>query len=222
MAARYAGVAEPYDDLLQVASLALVMADDRFDPTRGTPFLGFAKPTILGELKRHFRDKTWTIRAPRSLHDLLGRIDRASEELSAETGRPPTVEVLARRLEVDADEVLEALELQYNRRPISLDAPPPGEEEGTAEEWIGRSDDSFTTVEDRAELRSLLPGLDAREAMILRLRFVEELPQTRIAELIGCSQMQVSRLLRRALERLREEAEAADGDGRSRPPARRT
>jgi len=209
MASRYAGVSEPYDDLFQVASLGLLNAIDRFDASRGTPFAGFAKPTILGELKRHFRDKVWTVRVPRSIHDRMGEVERATEKLTLELRRPPSVEELAAEVGIDAAEVLEILEAQHNRRPLSLDAPPSGEDpdESSGAEWVGRPDGNFDLVEDRVAVQAALPSLGEREREVLRLRFVEELPQTEIALRIGCSQMHISRLLRRALDRLREEAE---------------
>jgi RNA polymerase sigma-B factor len=209
MASRYAGVSEPFDDLLQVASLGLVNAVDRFDSTRGTPFAGFAKPTILGELKRHFRDKVWTVRVPRSIHDRMGEVDRATEKLTLELHRPPRVDELAAEVGIEAAEVLEILEARHNRRPLSLDAPPNGEdpEDSSGGEWVGRPDGNFDLVEDRIAVEAVLPSLDEREREVLRLRFVEELPQTEIALRVGCSQMHISRLLRRALDKLREEAE---------------
>lgn len=211
MASRYAGVSEPYDDLLQVASLGLLNAVDRFDPSRGTPFPGFAKPTILGELKRYFRDKVWTVRVPRSVHDRMGEVEKATEKLTLELGRPPSVEELAEQVGIDAAEVLEVLEAQHNRRPLSLDAPPVGEDpaEASGAEWVGRPDGNFDLVEDRLAVEAVLPLLGAREREVLRLRFAEELPQTEIALRVGCSQMHVSRLLRRSLDKLREAAEGA-------------
>jgi RNA polymerase sigma-B factor len=212
VASRYAGVSEPYDDLVQVASLGLVKAIGRFDPSRGTPFAGFAKPTILGELKRHFRDRVWTIRVPRGIHDTMARVERATEELSAELSRPPSVEDLSRHLKIDPADVLEALEAGRNRRPLSLEAPVLAEDGGESAppEWVGREDPGYELVEDRLTLERVLPGLDAREREILRLRFIDELPQSRVAERIGCSQMQVSRRLNQTLERLRRMGE---GDG---------
>lgn len=209
MASRYAGVSEPYDDLLQVASLGLLNAVDRFDAGRGTPFAGFAKPTILGELKRYFRDKVWTVRVPRSVHDRMGEVEKATEKLTLELGRPPSVEELAEQVGITAAEVLEVLEAQHNRRPLSLDAPPVGEDadESSGAEWVGRPDGNFDLVEDRLAVESALPVLGEREREVLRLRFVEELPQTEIALRIGCSQMHISRLLRRSLTKLREAAE---------------
>jgi RNA polymerase sigma-B factor len=213
MASRYAGVSEPYDDLLQVASLGLLNAVDRFDASRGTPFAGFAKPTILGELKRHFRDKVWTVRVPRSVHDRMGEVEKATERLSLGLGRPPSVEELAEAVGIEPAEVLEVLEAKHNRRPLSLDAPPIGEdpEEASGAEWVGRPDGNFDLVEDRLAMASVLPVLGEREREVLRLRFAEELPQTEIAVRIGCSQMHVSRLLRRSLDKLREAAEEGDG-----------
>jgi RNA polymerase sigma-B factor len=210
MASRYSGVSEPYDDLLQVASLGLLGAIDRFDASRGTPFAGFAKPTILGELKRYFRDKVWTVRVPRSVHDRMAEVEKATEKLTLELRRPPSVEELSAEVEITTAEVLEILEAQHNRRPLSLDAPPIGEdpEDVSGAEWVGRPDGNFDLVDDRLAMESALPSLDEREREVLRLRFVEELPQTEIALRVGCSQMHVSRLLRRALDRLREEAEA--------------
>jgi RNA polymerase sigma-B factor len=214
MASRYAGVSEPYDDLLQVASLGLLNAVDRFDTSRGTPFAGFAKPTILGELKRHFRDKVWTVRVPRSVHDRMGEIEKATEKLTLEKGRPPSVEELAEQVGIEAAQVLEVLEAQHNRKPLSLDAPPVGEdpEDASGAEWVGRPDGNYDLVEDRIAMESVLPVLGEREREVLRLRFAEELPQTEIALRIGCSQMHISRLLRRSLDKLREAAEAGPAE----------
>jgi RNA polymerase sigma-B factor len=215
MAGRYAGVVEPYDDLVQVASLGLLNAIDRFDIDQGTPFLGFAKPTIMGELKRYFRDKVWTIRVPRALHDRMAAIERATEELTEELSRPPSPKQIADRLGIDCDDVLEALEARENRRPLALDRPLHRQDgdEGSASEWLGEVDADYELVEDRLTVEMVLPGLDEREREVLRLRFVEELPQSEIAARIGCSQMHISRLLRATLERMREEATA------ERPPA---
>jgi RNA polymerase sigma-B factor len=208
MARRYAGVVEPYDDLLQVASLGLLNAVDRFDATRGTPFAGFAKPTILGELKRYFRDKVWTIRVPRPIHDRLARIESATEELTEQLSRAPSAKELATKLTIGEGEVLEAQEAKENRRPLGLDAPIRGEEgdDASAPEWVGEVDGGYELVEDRMTLESVLPSLDARQREILRLRFIEDLPQARIAERVGCSQMHVSRLLRSTLERMRKDS----------------
>jgi RNA polymerase sigma-B factor len=207
MAKRYSGVVEPYDDLLQVASLGLLNAIDRFDASRGTPFAGFAKPTILGELKRYFRDKVWTIRVPRSIHDRMGRIESATEDLTEELSRPPSPKELAAKLGIDVGEVLEALAAHENRRPLGLDTPIRGDEgDESPPEWIGEVDGGYELIDDRLTLESVLPSLDDREREMLRLRFIEDLPQSKIAEQIGCSQMHVSRLLRGTLVRMREAA----------------
>jgi RNA polymerase sigma-B factor len=213
MASRYAGVSEPYDDLLQVASLGLLNAVDRFDASREIPFAGFAKPTILGELKRYFRDKVWTVRVPRSVHDRMGEVEKATEKLTLELGRPPSVEELAEQVGFEAADVLDVLEAKHNRRPLSLDAPAVGEDpdEASGAEWVGRPDGNFDLIEDRLAMEAVLPVLGDREREVLRLRFAEELPQTEIAVRVGCSQMHISRLLRRSLDKLRDAAGAETG-----------
>jgi RNA polymerase sigma-B factor len=207
LALRYRGASESFDDLLQVASLGLVNAIDRFDPDRGAPFTAFASPTILGELKRHFRDRVWTVRVPRGLHDRMAEVEKAIGELTVELQRSPSVPEIAERLEVDATDVLEVLEANHNRRPLSLDRPVGGEdsEESPAAEWVGDEDTGYELVEDKLALEGALPHLDERERLVLQLRFVEDLTQSQIAERIGHSQMHVSRILRRTLERIRAE-----------------
>jgi len=210
---RYRGASESFDDLLQVASLGLVNAIDRFDPSRGVPFTAFASPTILGELKRHFRDRVWTVRVPRSLHDRLAEVDKAVAALTRDLQRSPSVAEIAARLQIDESEVLEALEANHNRRPLSLDRPagPEDPEETSAAEWIGEEDEGYELVEGKAALEAALPGLDERERTVLRLRFVEDMTQSQIAERIGFSQMHVSRILRDTLRRIREEIEEEPG-----------
>ncbi|MBS1845844.1 MAG: SigB/SigF/SigG family RNA polymerase sigma factor [Actinobacteria bacterium] len=209
MAGRYAGVVEPYDDLAQVASVGLLNAIDRYDVSRGTPFIGFAKPTIMGELKRYFRDTVWTIRVPRVLHDRMAAIESATEDLTEALSRPPSPKEIAAHLSMDLNDVLETLAAEENRRPLGLEAHIQGEDgEGpTTPEWIGTVDDGYELVEDRLTVETVLPSLDEREREVLRLRFVEDLPQSKIAARIGCSQMHVSRLLRGTLARLREQTE---------------
>jgi RNA polymerase sigma-B factor len=213
MAGRYAGVVEPYDDLVQVASVGLLQAIDRFEPDRGTPFVGFAKPTIMGELKRYFRDKVWTIRVPRALHDRIAAIETATEELTEKLSRPPSPDEIATALGIEVELVLKTLVAQENRRPVGMDAPVQGDDgDGpAAPEWLGREDPNYDLVEDRMAVEAVLPSLDDREREVLRLRFVEDLPQAQIAARIGCSQMHVSRLLRTTLARLRERAEQGSG-----------
>ena len=213
LALRYRGASESFDDLLQVASLGLVNAIDRFEPDRGTPFTAFASPTILGELKRHFRDRVWTVRVPRGLHDRMAEVDKAISGLTVELQRSPSVGEIASKLDVDPGEVLEVLEANHNRRPLSLDRPVGGDdEESPASEWVGDEDEGFELVEDKLALEGALPHLDERERLVLQLRFVEDMTQSQIAERIGHSQMHVSRILRRTLERIRTEVAEQDAD----------
>ena len=194
-------------ELLQVASLALVNAVDRFDPDRGIPFSAFASPTILGELKRHFRDRAWTVRVPRGLHDRMAQVEKAITELTEKLQRSPSIGEIAERLDLEPTDVLEVLEANHNRRPLSLDRPTSRDEseEATPADWIGEEDKNFELVEGRVALDAALPHLDERERLVLRLRFVDDMTQSQIAEQIGHSQMHVSRILRRALERIREQ-----------------
>ncbi len=208
LALRYRGASESFDDLLQVANLGLINAVDRFDPERGIPFTAFASPTILGELKRHFRDRVWTVRVPRGLHDLMAEVDKAITELTKQLQRSPSVAEIAERLEVEQTDVLEVLEANHNRRPLSLDRPAGGAEDGdeaAPAEWVGAEDDGYELVEGRIALDAALPYLDERERLVLKLRFAEDMTQSQIAERIGHSQMHVSRILRRALARIREQ-----------------
>ncbi|MBS1886671.1 MAG: SigB/SigF/SigG family RNA polymerase sigma factor [Actinobacteria bacterium] len=213
LALRYRGASESFDDLLQVANLGLVNAVDRFDPARGTPFAAFASPTILGELKRHFRDRVWTVRVPRGLHDRMAEVEKVTAQLTVELQRSPSVPEIAAKLEIDPGEVLEVLEANHNRRPLSLDRPVGGEEdESPASEWVGDEDEGYELIDDKLALEGVLPQLDDRERLILRLRFVEDMTQSQIADQIGHSQMHVSRILRRTLERIREEVAEQDGE----------
>ncbi|HEY5814833.1 MAG TPA: SigB/SigF/SigG family RNA polymerase sigma factor [Solirubrobacterales bacterium] len=207
LALRYRGASESFDDLLQVANLGLLNAVDRFDPERGIPFTAFASPTILGELKRHFRDRVWTVRVPRGLHDRMAEVDKAITDLTKELQRSPSVGEIAKRLELEQTDVLEVMEANHNRRPLSLDRPagPEDSEESPPTEWIGEEDEAYELVEGRIALDAALPYLDERERLVLRLRFAEDMTQSQIAERIGHSQMHVSRILRRALARIREQ-----------------
>ncbi len=209
LALRYRGASESLDDLIQVANLGLVNAVDRFDPSRGTPFAAFAAPTILGELKRHFRDRVWIVRVPRGLHDRIAEVDKAVAELSRTEQRSPSVREIAERLGVPELDVLEVLEANQNRRTLSLDRPAGGEEsEDPMSEWIGSDDEGYELIDSRLSLEEAIPHLDDRERLILKLRFAEDMTQSEIAERIGCSQMHVSRILRRTLARVRKRIEA--------------
>ena len=210
LALRYRGGTEQIEDLVQVANLGLVQAIDRFDPDRGAAFKSFAAPTILGELKRHFRDRVWNLRLPRGLQERILKLEGVTSELTAELERSPTVSELAKALEVDEIEVLEAFEALQTRRTLSFDQPVAvvgTPDEGTVGDQVGRDDPRFEGVEDRAAVEASLPGLTEREVLALRLRFVEEMTQSQIAERLGCSQVHVSRILRGALQRLRENAD---------------
>lgn len=211
LAGRYRFGSEPYDDLKQVAQLALLKAVDRYDPTRGIPFTGFATPTILGELKRHFRDRTWAVRVPRGTHDLLMEVEKATAKLTVELQRSPSVAEIAERLAVEPIEVLEALEADGNRKPLSFDVGTDDEEEGsTLGELFGEEDTGFDLAEHRCAIAAVIGDLDDRERELLRLRFEEDMTQSEISEILGVSQMQVSRLLRRILAKVRARAGETD------------
>jgi RNA polymerase sigma-B factor len=191
---------------MQVASLGLVKAVDRFDTERGTAFSSFAVPTILGELKRYFRDLGWSVHVPRGAQELALKVEEAQQQLTTKTGRPPSVQDLALYLEMSIEDVLEALETASAHHSTSLDAPrEDGEEEsGSLADAFGQEDDRYEMIDASVTIAAAARQLSARERRVLVLRFVEDLTQTQIAEQIGVSQMQVSRILRRALSRLRE------------------
>jgi RNA polymerase sigma-B factor len=206
LAARYQRPDEPFDDVFQVACYGLVKAVDRFDVERGVAFSSYAVPTITGEIKRHFRDRTWAVRVPRDLQDLALRVDRVIGELTRQLTRPPTVEEVARAIDREPEEVLEAMEASSAYRATSLDTPRSsgGDDDGeTLGEAVGTTDDGFARAEQRALLDALLRSLTKREREVVRLRFEEDLTQAEIGAHIGVSQMQVSRVLRQAIARLR-------------------
>lgn len=213
LALRYSDGIEPLDDLVQVASLGLIKAIDRFDPERGVSFTTFAVPTILGELRRHFRDRGWAIHVPRDLKEASLRVSRA---LAGHGGRSPTPAQLAQETGLSVEAVLEALEVAGAQRALSLDAPIGTEEDGSSAtllDQLGDADDDLDRARDRATIARLTHVLDERDREILRLRFEEDLTQSEIGAHIGVSQMQVSRLIRAALARMRAAAgETAVGD----------
>jgi RNA polymerase sigma-B factor len=204
LAHRYRGAHEPIEDLFQVASLGLVKAVDRFDLSRGTAFSSFAVPTILGELKRYFRDCGWSVHVPRGAQEQALKVEEAQQTLTTKRGRPPTVPELAEYLELGMQEVLEGLETAGAHHAASLDAPHTDEEGGTGTlgSLFGAEDDRYRLVEDGLTITAAARQLPLHERRVLQLRFLEDLTQTQIAERIGVSQMQVSRILRRALSRL--------------------
>jgi len=207
LARRFSNRGEPLDDLVQVASVGLLKAVDRFDPQRGVEFSTYATHTIVGELKRHFRDKGWAVRAPRRMQELYLRLGGIMGTLSQDLGRSPTIAELATEAEVSEEEVLEALEAGQAYRFASLDAPTPGEDD-TLGAHLGAEDPQMAGAEHRAALSPLLATLPRREQTILHLRFFESLTQSEIAGRLGISQMHVSRLLARSLAQLRSAAEA--------------
>jgi RNA polymerase sigma-B factor len=211
LARRYAGRGEPTDDLVQTASLGLVKAIDRFDADRGIEFAGFAIPTIVGEIKRHFRDHTWSVRVPRRLQESRLAITTANAALSHTLGRSPTVADIATHLGVSEEDVLDGLEGTRAYRATSLSTPV-GDADGATElgDMLGSVDPEFELTENRLALGPALGLLDDRERRILTLRFYGNLTQTQIAEQVGISQMHVSRLITQALATLRSHLEDSD------------
>jgi RNA polymerase sigma-B factor len=205
LARRYVPSSEPYEDLVQVASLGLVKAVERFDPSRGFAFTSFAVPTIVGELKLYFRDSGWALHVDRGAQERARKVIDAQQRISAATGHAPTVGELAQYLEVSDEEILDGLQTAEAYDAVSLDAPLQGDDgTSTRLESIGDDDGSLELIDDQATIFAAAKHLPQREREILFLRFGEDLTQTEIAERVGVSQMQVSRLLRKSLERLRE------------------
>jgi RNA polymerase sigma-B factor len=204
LARRYKHTSEPFEDLLQVASLALLKAIDRYDPELGHSFKAFAVPTILGEMRRYFRDCAWALHVPRAAKEQARMVRDALEGLRRKHGRAPTVNQLAEFLELNAEQVLDALAAMEAYETSPLDARRPGTEDDgvTYAEALGEEDERYELIECDVAVRSALAEIAPRERQILRLRFVEDLTQSEIAERVGVSQMQVSRLLHRSLDRL--------------------
>lgn len=209
IANRYSGRGEPVDDLVQAGMVGLIKAVDRFDPSFGVELTSFAAPTILGEIRRHFRDRTWIVRPPRAVQEARAAVNATIESFSAEHGRSPSVREIATALDLPVDEVLDALAAGGARHPETLSSP--DESSGAAE--VAIEDPSFERVEASATLSELLPAIGARERRILQLRFHDGLTQSQIGARMGISQMHVSRLLRRALADLRERSERQADDG---------
>lgn len=219
LARRYQRAEEPLEDLVQVACLGLIKAIDRFDHQREVVFSSYAVPTILGELKRHFRDRTWSVRVPRDLQELALRVDRAVSRLSVGKRRSPSIGEIAEAVDATEEQVLEALEAAGAYRAGSLDAPRPAQDATSGEslaDTLGEEESGFRRAEDRATLEPLLARISTRERVVLELRFGQDLTQAEIGERIGVSQMQVSRLIRQALVRLR--AGLDEAEPRQRPP----
>jgi RNA polymerase sigma-B factor len=215
LARRYANRGEQLEDLVQVGSIGLIKAIDRFDAERGVELTTYATPNIIGEIKRHFRDKGWSVRVPRGLQELNVRLSQILERLTVELERSPTIPELAEAAGVTEEEVLEALESGQAYTAVSLSAPFGQGEEGELDplETLGEVEHEYAVSEDRAVLEPGLDVLDERERVILHLRFWDGLTQSQIAARVGISQMHVSRLIRRALAKVREEIDAGRPTG---------
>jgi RNA polymerase sigma-B factor len=214
LARRFSNRGEPLEDLVQVGTIGLIKAIDRFDPSRGIPLAGLATPTILGEIRRHFRDRTGAVHVPRGVSENRVRVAAAVDELTAARGRSPSVRDIADETGISEDDVLDALFAGSARRTVPLEGPGIDEDQPAAQ--VGALDEGFEMAEERADLAEGLAALPARERTILHLRFHEDLTQSEIAQRVGISQMHVSRLIRRSLAMLRDSApapEAADEPG---------
>ncbi len=213
LARRFSNRGVALDDLVQVASLGLVKAVERFDPDRGLEFSTFATPTIVGELKRPFRDKGWSVRVPRRVQELHVEINTLVGELTQRLGRSPTIAELAGMASTSEEEVLEAMEAAQAYRSASIDAPTGGGDDDTRglAAQLGDEDVNLFEAENRLLIADLLTTLPKREQLMLRLRFFEGMTQSQIADRLGISQMHVSRLLAKSLGQLRDRVEHADG-----------
>ncbi|MEU3012926.1 RNA polymerase sigma factor SigF [Nocardia asteroides] len=208
IARKFSGRGEPFDDLSQVARVGLVHAVDRFDLSRGSNFLSFAVPTIMGEVRRYFRDNTWAMRVPRRVKETHLRIGAAVDQLSQRLGRSPTAKEIAAELDVDPDEVTQAVIAGNAYQPTSIDAASVGRDsDASLLDTLGEEEAQFDRVEEYIAVRPLLAGLPERERRILTMRFFESMTQTQIAAQLGISQMHVSRILAKTLARLRELSE---------------
>src|SRR5690349_12706859 len=205
LARRYAGRGEALDDIEQVGAIGLIKAIDRYELSREVALTTYATPNVVGEIKRHFRDKGWAIRVPRALQELNGKMGPTIERLTAKLGRSPTINEIAQEFETSPEQVLEAMEAGSAYAPQSLSVGPDADGELDPMETIGSEDVEFERTDERTSLEPALAALPDREQLILKLRFEEGLTQTQIAEQIGISQMHVSRLIRRSLERMRSQ-----------------
>jgi RNA polymerase sigma-B factor len=219
LARRYSYRGEQLEDLVQIGAIGLIKAIDRFDLDRGVELTTYATPNIIGEIKRHFRDKGWSVRVPRGLQELNVQLSRLIEQLTVQLGRSPTISELAKAASVEEEEVLEALESGRAYSSLSLSSGGGQDEDGDLDplESIGEIEHEYEVSEDRAVLEPGFRVLDERERRILHLRFFKCLTQSQIAAQVGISQMHVSRLIRRSLEKIREEI-AAEEDGSAPAP----
>jgi RNA polymerase sigma-B factor len=205
LARRYAGRGEALEDIEQVGAIGLIKAIDRYELSREVALTTYATPNVVGEIKRHFRDKGWAIRVPRALQELNGKMGPTIESLTSRLGRSPSIAEIAAEFETSPEQVLEAMEAGSAYAPVSLSAGPTSEGELDPLETIGDVDEEFDRTDDRTSLEPALAALPEREQEILRMRFEDGLTQTQIADQVGISQMHVSRLIRRSLERMRKQ-----------------
>lgn len=210
LAAKFANRGEPLEDLVQVGTIGLIKAIDRFDISRGLEFTTYATPTILGEIKRHFRDKGWSVRVPRRLQELSAKVNRATDDLTGELQRSPTIDEIADYLEVSSDEVLEAMESGQAYTSVPLETSSSDDDNNLSViDRMGQDDPELTATDDRIMLQRLLDEFTPKEQEVVRLRFYDGLTQAEIAERLDISQVQVSRLLRRTLKRMHEKLTAS-------------
>ena len=206
LARRFEGRGEPLEDLVQAGMVGLIKAVDRFELSRGLEFTTYAVPNVIGEIKRHFRDRTWAVRVPRALQELTVRLPGERERLTRLLGREPTIAELAESLAVEPEQLLEAVEAGRAYKAISLTAPAPGSEDETESggilDQLGDDDPAYEHCDNKLALRAGIHRLDDRERHVLLLRFARELTQSQIAAQLGYSQMHISRILRRALDKL--------------------
>ena len=206
LANKFKNRGEPIDDLMQVGYLGLLKAIDRFDPARGLEFTTYATPTIMGEIKRHFRDKGWSVRVPRRLQELSAKVNQATDELTTELQRSPTVEEIARYLDVTVYEVLEAMESSSAYSSVPLEAPGSSDSDDAPSvlDRYASEDSELAFTDDRLVIEEALAGFSPREREVIELRFVKGMTQIEIAQKLGISQVQVSRLLRRTLKKIQD------------------
>lgn len=206
LANKFKNRGEPIDDLMQVGYLGLLKAIDRFDPARGLEFTTYATPTIMGEIKRHFRDKGWSVRVPRRLQELSAKVNQATDELTTELQRSPTVEEIAQHLDATVDEVLEAMESSSAYSSVPLEAPGSSDSDDAPSvlDRYASEDSELAFTDDRLVIEEALAGFSPREREVIELRFVKGMTQIEIAQKLGVSQVQVSRLLRRTLKKIQD------------------
>ncbi len=205
LARRYAERGEPMEDVIQAGTIGLIQAVDRFEPDRGVAFSTYAVPTVVGAIRRHFRDATWSMKVPRRVQELRGKIDAAHDSLTQDLGRSPTVAEIAERASVDAQDVLDSLELSRVREMTQIDAVAP--DGAPLADRIGDLDASLAGVDDAETVKKLLDSLPEQERIVVKMRFFDGMSQSEIASKVGVSQMQVSRLLSRSLAKLRADVD---------------